>query len=151
MRLDGRQLVLDTNIWVHFGRGGAAGQLLEREYGISQRRPRAVIPVVVKGELFSLARQWSWGGEKIAALTEFVAGLPTIDISHDAIVKTYAEIDASGVKAGVNLGQNDVWIAAVTRVLQGVLLTTDRDFQRLGAGQIELEFVDPVNLKGGSL
>jgi predicted nucleic acid-binding protein len=80
-----------------------------------------------------------------------VAALPTVDISHDTIVKTYAEIDASGVKAGANLGQNDVWIAAVTRVLQGVLLTTDRDFERLEKGQIELEFVDPANLKAGSL
>ena len=55
MKRQGAQLVLDTNIVVHLIRGKKAGQVIEREYGIGARRPRAIVPIVVKGEIRSLA------------------------------------------------------------------------------------------------
>jgi hypothetical protein len=75
MRLPSRQLVLDTNVLVHLVRNREAGQLLESEYGIRDRRPRAIIPVVVKGEIKSLAIQFGWGGDKLTKVDDLLAQL----------------------------------------------------------------------------
>jgi hypothetical protein len=47
VKLDGEQIVLDTNILVHWLRGKAAGERLSADYDLGRRRPRAIVPVVV--------------------------------------------------------------------------------------------------------
>jgi hypothetical protein len=61
VRLAGDQLVLDANVLVHLLRQGAAGGLIEQAYAVGARRPRSIVPVVVKGEIKSLAYQFGWG------------------------------------------------------------------------------------------
>jgi hypothetical protein len=61
--LDSEQLVLDTNILVHWMRGREAGTWLRANYELGGRKPRPVIPLVVKGEIKSLALQFGWGPE----------------------------------------------------------------------------------------
>ena len=46
-------IVLDTNILVRWLRGKGAGAKLRADYGA--RRPRPILPVVVKAEIQSLA------------------------------------------------------------------------------------------------
>jgi hypothetical protein len=41
--LDGEQLVLDTNILVHWLRGKEAGQKLKADYDLGARRPRPIL------------------------------------------------------------------------------------------------------------
>lgn len=60
MKLEGDQLVLDTNIFVHWMRGRAAGVKLRADYELGARRPRPIVPVVVKAEIRSLALQFNW-------------------------------------------------------------------------------------------
>jgi tRNA(fMet)-specific endonuclease VapC len=140
VRLEGRQVVLDTNVLVHLIRGGDAGRLIEQHYGVGARRPRAVVPVVVKGEIKSLALQFGWGAKKQEQLDALLAQLPTVDIASDPVVTAYAQLDDASRKQGRTMGKNDVWIAAVTMVQKGVLLTTDQDFDHLANSSIEREY-----------
>lgn len=48
-----------------------------------------------------------------------------------------------------SIGKNDLWIAAVTRVLRGVLLTTDRNFVHLHGNHIQVEYIDSKALQRG--
>lgn len=139
MKLAGEQLVLDTNILVHLLRGKLAGQVIERRYGIGQRTPRAVISVVTKGELKSLAHKFEWGPDKRERLNAMVAALPTVDISHASIHDAYAAIDFASFSLGVKMGKNDLWIAATALVIGGVLLTTDADYDHLGPTGLRVE------------
>ena len=63
-----------------------------------------------------------------------------IPIDSKAIVEKYAEIDAfsQGVllerelgHSAINMGKNDLWIAATTALVNGSLITTDNDFRHL--------------------
>ena len=141
MKLVGEQLVLDTNILLHLLRGKHAGQVIESIYKVSQRTPRAIISVVSKGELRSLAYQFEWESEKHERLDAMLASLPSADISHSAIHKAYAELDFSSHALGIKMGKNDLWIAATTYVVGGVLLTTDGDFDHLGPTGVRVERV----------
>lgn len=79
MKLAGEQLVLDTNILLHLLRGKTAAALLEREYGISRRSPRAIISVVTKGELKALGYKFHWVRRNTNASTQCSRGcLPRI-------------------------------------------------------------------------
>lgn len=49
------------------------------------------------------------------------------------------------------MGKNDLWIAAIAHVQQGVLLTTDKDFEHLHPLYLQVEHIDPEALKRGSL
>ena len=131
MKLAAKQLVLDTNILVHLLRGDQTGQAIEREYKVGQRTPRAVISVVTKGELKALAYKFGWGRDKHERLDAMLAALPAADISHGSVHEAYANLDFTSEKLGVKMGKNDLWIAATTLVVSGVLLTTDADFDHL--------------------
>lgn len=149
MRLPGEQLVLDTNILVHLLRGKQAGQVLERLYGISQRSPRAIISVVTKGELKALAYKFEWGPDRRGALDAMLAGMPAADIAHGLIYDAYAATDFASMALGVKMGKNDLWIAATTMVVSGVLLMTDADFDHLSPAGLRVERVLEEQLRSG--
>ena len=147
MKLAGEQLVLDTNVLLHLLRGRSAAGLIEREYGISGRNPRAIISVVTKGELKALGYKFNWGPKQHERLDAMLAGLPAADISHSAVWNAYAKIDLSSTELGVKMGKNDLWIAATTLVVGGVLLTTDADFDHLAPIGVMVERILEVQLK----
>lgn len=147
MKLAGEQLVLDTNILLHLLRGKTAAGVLESEYGISGRNPRAIISVVTKGELKALGYKFEWGPTQHERLDAMLAGLPAADISHSAVWNAYAEIDLSSIALGIKMGKNDLWIAATTLVVGGVLLTTDADFDHLAPTGVEVERILEAQLR----
>ena len=151
MRLDGAQLVLDTNILVHLLRGKAPGALIEATYGVALRKPRAIIPVVVKGEIRSFAASNHWQAGKMAALDELLATLPWADISFEPVLHAYSELDSYSQSIGRKMGKNDAWIAAIARVTRAVVLTTDQDFQHLHPDRVQVEYVDPPALLAGKI
>lgn len=146
MRLDGDQLVLDTNILAHWLRGLDAAATLRAHYDLGTRRPRPIIPVVVKGEIKSLAMQFGWGEPRHRALDELLRELPVADISSELIIAEYAHIDHASRQAGRRMGKNDLWIAAVARAQGAVLLTTDLDFDHLDATVVRVERVEVSTL-----
>ena len=149
MKLQGEQLVLDTNILVHLLRGQAAGQAIDRVYRIAERLPRAVISMVVKGELKAFAFKAAWGDAQHRRLDEMLAALPALDISSPRIIAAYAQLDAVSEGEGRTMGKNDLWIAATTQVIEGVLLTTDADFDHLNPAHVRVERLDVDALKLG--
>lgn len=139
MKLQGVQLVLDTNVIVHWLRGKATASMLRSDYAIDTRLPRPIVPVVVKGEALALASYLKWGARKMAALDALLRALPVADISADAVTDAYAIIDSASRTAGRRMGKNDVWIAAVSLVSGATLLTSDADFDHLSPNTISVE------------
>jgi tRNA(fMet)-specific endonuclease VapC len=81
VKFAGEQLVLDTNVLLHLLRGKKAAELIEREYAVSNRNPRAIISVVTKGELKALGYKFNWAPRQHERLDAMLAGLPTADIT----------------------------------------------------------------------
>ncbi|MEO6603625.1 MAG: type II toxin-antitoxin system VapC family toxin [Polyangiaceae bacterium] len=142
MKLEGEQLVLDTNILVHWLRGKGAGLKLREDYELGARRPRPIIPLVVKAEIKSLALQFNWGDQRNEQLDALLRELPVADISSEAVIQAYAHVDHESRQVGRRMGKNDLWIAAVAFVQGAVILTTDKDFDHLAATVVRIESVD---------
>lgn len=141
MKLADEQLVLDTNILVHWLRGKTAAERLKADYALGERRPRPVVPVVVKGELKAFSLNLHWGDDKRERLDALLRELPTADISSEAVIAAYANLDAVSRSMGRKMGKNDLWIAAVAKVLDAVILSTDGDFDHLHPKHVRVEYV----------
>ena len=146
MKLEGEQLVLDTNILVHWLRGKGAGLKLREDYELGARRPRPIIPLVVKAEIKSLALQFNWGEQRNEQLDALLRELPVADISSEAVIQAYAHVDHESRRVGRRMGKNDLWIAAIALVQSAVILTTDKDFDHLAANVVRVECVDVSSL-----
>lgn len=146
-----RLVVLDTNVLVHIARGRAAGQWLDREYGLRARPERPLVCVVSVGEVFRIANRGPnpWGPRKREQLAEFLSGLVRLPLS-PPVLERYGVLGAFLDGRGRPIPQNDLWIAAAAAVSGAVVLTTDTDFDLLhDSGLIEREFVHPRDLPTG--
>lgn len=102
---------------------------------------RAVLPIVVIGELEAFALKADWGVQKLDFMRDMPEHYPPVDITSN-LIRYYAEIDtfsqgklvgyAFGTSAR-NMGKNDIWIAATALYLDMELHTTDNDFNHLTA------------------
>lgn len=102
---------------------------------------RAILPVVVVGELEAFALKADWGYQKVAFMRRLFERLPVVEIIKE-LATVYASIDAysqgklrgqplpPGLSAR-NMGKNDIWIAATALYLNMELHTTDNDFNHL--------------------
>lgn len=141
-KLEGQQLVLDTNVLVYWLRGSDVAQRLRAEYDLGSRRPRPIIPVVAKGEIRSFALRNGWQAAKLDALDRILRELPVADISSEPVIQAYATLHSACTRGGVTIGQNDLWIASIALVQGAVVLTTDGDFNRLPKGIVQVERLD---------
>lgn len=148
MKLAGDQLVLDTNILLHWLRGKEAGAKLRTDYALGTRTPRPILPLVVKAEIRSLALQFDWGTDRQKALDDLLRELPIAEISSESVIAAYARLDHASRKVGRRMGKNDLWIAAVASVQDAVILTTDQDFDHLHPTHVRIERVDVSTLIG---
>ncbi len=140
-------------------RAAAYAEYAEKRFSVSMPPNIAIVSVVTIGEIYSLSIQFGWGDEKQKKLKDVLSKIPVVNINHPEILGRYAEIDAFSqgkhpskeLPTGMtsrNMGKNDVWIAATCSVLNGTLLTTDRDFDHLNGVYLKLEYIDP-KLKEG--
>ena len=141
-------LLLDTSIVVHIFRGGAVGQRVDRAYGLRERPERPLISVVTVGEVLGFGRQRDWADKKMAALRRLLTELVVVDINHAAVLECYADLRGRDRKGGWNLSQNDTWIAATAVATGSLLLTTDRDFERVDQTILRSVYIDPVATEG---
>jgi tRNA(fMet)-specific endonuclease VapC len=86
--------------------------------------------------MYSLARKWNWGQGALARLLHLLGQFVWVDINRSPILDAYGEIDRLSDRVGRPMGKNDVWIAAVAKVSQLTLLTTDGDFDHLHPGHL---------------
>ncbi|CAG4991557.1 hypothetical protein DYBT9275_00778 [Dyadobacter sp. CECT 9275] len=106
---------------------------------------------MVVAELRSLALQNKWGIIKRQELDIYLNEFVRIDKMTNEIVNRYAEIDAYSqgkldtkpfADSARNMGKNDLWIAAITSVLNATLITTDKDFQHLHKHFLQVAYFD---------
>lgn len=110
---------------------------------------RAIIPVVVVGELEAFALKADWGYQKVSFMQRLFERYPIVEIIRE-LTPMYARIDAysQGILKGQplppglsarNMGKNDIWIATTALYLDLELHTTDKDFNHLIPLGLELQ------------
>lgn len=109
---------------------------------------RAVLLIVVVGEIEAFALKSNWGYQKITFWESYFRKHPIVDITR-ALVPHYAELDAysqgklklqplpPGLSAR-NMGKNDLLIAATAIYFDMELHTADDDFDHLPAFGLKL-------------
>jgi tRNA(fMet)-specific endonuclease VapC len=136
--------LLDTNILVHLVRGDAVWGRVRATYQPLLTDPQPVISVITAGEMRSLALQFNWKAEKIDQMEFYLGYFTRLSIDDPEIIRAYSVIDAHTQRIGQPLGKNDVWIAATASVTGARLLTTDKDFDRLGPVFLSRDWIDPM-------
>ena len=141
-------LLLDTNVLINVVRGNEIANRIDQTPSIRQRADRPLISVISVGEALSFATQLKWGTEKVERLRALMDELVVMDINSALVLESYARFDALQISGGWNLKENDLWIAACSAASGAVLVTSDRDFDQLQAGEHLRRFwIDP-NTRG---
>jgi predicted nucleic acid-binding protein len=136
------RLLLDTSIVVHLLRGKRTGEAIDKAYNLRGRPDRPLISVVTVGETLGFAKQNAWGAERVDLLRSLLGELVIVDINDREILERYAELQGESRKNGWNLTDNDTWIAATASVTESILLTTDRDFERIASNHLRAVVFD---------
>lgn len=135
-------LLLDTSVFVHIVRRSPTGEHLLSQYGLEQRPERPLFSTVSEGEVLAIARWRKWRAEKQTRLQELISELVRVDAGLPEVVEAYADLHAASVTQGLNIGENDMWIAACAKAAGAVLLTCDTDFKRVPRSYVKVEHVE---------
>jgi tRNA(fMet)-specific endonuclease VapC len=132
--------LLDTNILVHTIRNSPLSQQIETQYDPYGDSNEALISTVSIGELYSLAKRNRWGDNRKQRVDILLKKLKPISVEGEDLMEAYADIDTFSQgkhpelplgRSSINMGKNDLWIAATAAIFQATLLTTDKDFDHL--------------------
>ena len=147
--------LLDTNILLGLTRMAPWAKEVVERYRLSDPDTLVFTTIVCRGEILALAEKFGWGDRRRETLTRVLNDFPTVGIEKDSVVTTYAKLSAwsegktvmdpefpEPPKPAKKIGQNDIWIAAVARVSQAILITTDKDFDALSDGVIQRIWVN---------
>lgn len=144
MTLSGGDLVvLDSNVLIHWARQDRTGKFLLDTYALDQRVDRPLIPTTVEGEVRAIAKHSGWGKAKMERLDMIFGELVRIEVGLPDVIDAYADLYDLDRRGGHNTGQNDMWIAAATKAVGGVLMTCDNDFNWMHPGIVRVEHVPP--------
>ena len=139
-----RDYVLDTSVLLHYTRTNSpVAAQVETDYALLQSPFRPMICSVSLGEMLAFATMW--GEARTERLEAVLAEFTVIDIGREDVLSQYALLHQYS-KKGVNVGQNDLWIAAAANAVAATVLTTDGNLLRLPAGTVK---VIRVNAKTG--
>jgi tRNA(fMet)-specific endonuclease VapC len=137
--------LLDTNVLVALVRNNDLGKYLDKTYHLTSGLFAFYISVVVLGETTALALKLGWNAAKQGVLNTILGLFTPLDIFDPDVIQAYAEIDAHSAATGINMGKNDLWIAATAKRNDLTLLTTDKDFDHLHPTHIDLTWVNPTS------
>jgi predicted nucleic acid-binding protein len=144
--------ILDTNVLVHTLRNSTTFQVIEQNYAPYNSSNAALISTVSIGELYSLAKRNRWGINLLQKLQHLLANVQPIAVEGMDLMDAYSDIDAFSQgkhpslrlgRSALNMGKNDLWIAATATVFQATLLTTDQDFNHLNNLFFKIEYISP--------
>lgn len=133
--------VLDTSALLCLLRGKAIAERIDQTYGLRAALYLHTLSIVTHAELWVLIERRGWGDEKKAAVKKALGEFVTIDVSGSSIVSAYRRIESASI--GINMGKNDIWIAATAMITGLPLITTDKDFNHLNGKLLQVHFVDP--------
>lgn len=136
--------LLDTGILLLATRAANASKVIDAQFGLSASSFRPAICEVSVGELLAFANANHWGDKRKDALMERLKTSLILPISHPGVHQRWAEMQSTLQRAGIAVGQNDLWIAATASVTGLTVLSTDKDFKRLvERGLVQAVVVDP--------
>ena len=114
--------MLDTNVIIKYLAGDeSAKQLIDNASDIS-------VSVIVVGELQYGAQKSSRTESNLALFKNFLSCFTIIPVDEN-IAAMYGEVKEQLRSKGVNIPENDVWIAATAKSRQCKLLTYDTHFK----------------------
>ena len=99
------------------------------------------ISIVTHAELWVLVERNAWGDEKQDAVEKALQAFVTVDVAGAQIVSAYQRIEAANV--GIQMGKNDIWIAATALTSGLPIITTDKDFNHLNGKLLQVNYIDP--------
>lgn len=133
-------LVVDTNVIVHYARQSAVARQIEADHRLLESAFRPLLSAVTLGEAAAFAK--AWGEERQAKMAKALEECVIVEVGRPEVVAAYAVLHTLNRDHGCNLGQNDLWIAATAHALRVPLITADRDFDRLPPGSVSLIRID---------
>lgn len=145
-----KKYVLDSNVLIHIVRQSEIWNNIDTEFDPFGNNP--YISFATVAETTSFAEQNKWGAEKMAVLSGLFRSFRTVQSSKELITH-YVEIDLFSQgkhptlklpenMSARNMGKNDIWIAATTKLIEGAeLITTDRDFEHLDGVWFDVNYV----------
>ena len=114
--------MLDTNVIIKYLAGDeAAKRLIDNASKIS-------VPVIVVGELQYGAQKSSKKERNLALFVNFLSNFTIVPVDEN-IAALYGEVKERLRANGINIPENDVWIAATAKSRQCKLLTFDAHFK----------------------
>ena len=124
--------LIDTNVIIKLMNGNPdAVSLFDRLDNIS-------VSVVTSGELFYGAFKSSRVDENLKMFRAFLSIYSIIDID-DEISLRYGHVKSSLVKSGVNIPENDIWIAATALTKRLCLVTYNSHFNHIEGLEIKMK------------
>jgi len=108
--------MLDTNVIIKYLAGDESAKLL------IDTASDIMVPVVVVGELHYGAQKSSKKESNVELFTDFLSSFAIIPVD-EFIAALYGEIKEQLRSKGINIPENDVWIAATAKSRQSRLLT----------------------------
>ncbi|MCL2153440.1 MAG: type II toxin-antitoxin system VapC family toxin [Oscillospiraceae bacterium] len=114
--------MLDTNVIIKYLAGdGSAKRLMNNASDIS-------VSAIVVGELQYGAQKSSKTESNLALFASFLSSFTIMPITEN-IASVYGEVKEQLRKKGVNIPENDIWIAASAKAQNCRLLTFDAHFK----------------------
>jgi tRNA(fMet)-specific endonuclease VapC len=118
------RFLLDTNIVIALLNGD------ETVLSHLDRAPEVFIPVVVIGELFFGAAKSDRSPENMAKVERFAASRIIVPCDVN-VAREYGRLKHHLKEKGRPLPENDIWIAAMAKCHDLILVTRDRHFQEV--------------------
>ena len=104
--------LLDTGLLIHAARSSPAFQAIDSSLGLLAGGFQPVISIVSRGEVFAFAAKRNWGEAKLKLLRELIDKVVILPIDTPTLADAYADLEAKNELTGLNIGQNDLSIAA---------------------------------------
>jgi tRNA(fMet)-specific endonuclease VapC len=114
--------MLDTNVIVKFINGDETARRLINNASV------ILIPSVVVGELIYGAQKSARAKENLQYFERFYSKYEIAPVDED-VATTYGMIKSQLIKSGINIPDNDIWIAATAKTHHCNLLTYDAHFK----------------------
>ncbi len=120
--------LLDTCVLLHWIRRSSVAETINGQFHLSDSPFRPLVCEVTLGEMMAFSRDREWSQRRHDTLHDIRRKLVTVDISDERVLSAYADLSTLAKANGWPLfhGQNDLWIAAATRVTGATLISTDK-------------------------
>jgi predicted nucleic acid-binding protein len=133
----------DTNILVHYIRDDSIKRYVESQFQLLMTEAVPILNCAIEAETRSISAGRTWGGAKIEQMEFLFSTFRRVSIERSDIIRAYTLIDVYSHRRGIDMGKNDLWIAATASVTGSILLTTDKDFDHLESIFLTRVWIDP--------